>query len=106
MDEATKRLIEEYRGRLVNLGIVPERIIVFGSFADGTADEESDLDLLVVASGFEKMDLWERMTLLGRARVGMYKPMEILGVTPAEAENLNAGSFLRDEVLDKGLVVG
>lgn len=106
MDEATKRLIEEYRGRLVELGIVPERMIIFGSYADGTADEESDLDILVVASGFEKMDLWERMTLLGRARVGMNTPMEILGVTPGEADSLDEGSFIKDEVLEKGLVAG
>jgi predicted nucleotidyltransferase len=45
MDQATDRLIEEYRKRLVALGIVPEKIIIFGSHADGTAGEDSDLDL-------------------------------------------------------------
>jgi predicted nucleotidyltransferase len=106
MDQATDRLIEEYRKRLVALGIVPEKIIIFGSHADGTAGEDSDLDLLVVASGFETMDLWERMILLGRARAGMTMPMEILGITPSEAESLDAGSFIKDEVLEKGLLAG
>lgn len=85
---------------------MPEKIIIFGSYADGTAGEESDLDLLVVATGFEEMDLWERMTLLGRARAGMSTPMEILGITPGEADSLDAGSFIKDEVLEKGLIAG
>ena len=101
VQDALEQFTDKVRRRL--RGVL---VILFGSYADGTADEESDLDLLVIASGFEKMDLWERMTLLGRARVGMYKPMEILGVTPAEAESPDAGSFIRDEVLDKGLVAG
>lgn len=106
MDQRTDRLIEEYRKRLVHMGIVPEKIIIFGSYADGTAGEESDLDLLVVASGFEEMDLWERMSLLGRARADMVTPMEILGITPREAESLDSGTFIKDEVLDKGRVAG
>ena len=106
MDQATDRLIEEYRGRLVDLGIVPEKIIIFGSYANGTARQDSDLDLLVIASGFEEMDLWERMTLLGRARAGMTSPMEIIGITPREVEDLDAGSFIKAEILEKGLVAG
>lgn len=67
--------------------------------------EESDLDLLVIASQFEGMDLWERMVLLGRARVGISKPMEMLGITPAEAESADLDSFIKHEALEKGILV-
>ena len=106
MDQETDRVIEEYRNRLVDLGIVPERIIVFGSHATGANRKDSDLDLLIISDGFEQMDLWERMTLLGRARTGITRPMEILGMTASEAESLDAGSFIKEEVLEKGLVAG
>jgi hypothetical protein len=36
----------------------------------------------------------------------MTMPMEILGITPSEAESLDAGSFIKDEVLEKGLLAG
>lgn len=104
MDQETGRVIEEYRNRLVDLGITPEKIVVFGSHATSAARIDSDLDLLVIARGFEKMDLWERMTLLGRARTGIARPMEILGITPGEADKLDPGSFIKEEVLEKGLV--
>lgn len=66
MDKETDRVIGQYRDRLVQLGIEPDRIIAFCSFASGTNREDSGLDLLVVSPGFEKLDLWERMVLLGR----------------------------------------
>lgn len=106
MDQATDRVIREYQGKLLQMGIVPEKIIVFGSYASGQQSEDSDLDLLVIAPQFEGMDLWERMSLLGRARVGIARPMEILGITPSEAEDPDIGSFIRNEVLEKGLLVG
>lgn len=104
MDQETDRVIQEYRRRLADLGIVPEKIIIFGSHAAGSAREDSDLDILVIASEFEEMDLWERMSLLGRARAGITRPMEILGITPSEVDSLDKRSFVREEVLEKGLI--
>ena len=39
INEAVRRLSERFR---------PERIILFGSYARGKADDKSDLDLLVI----------------------------------------------------------
>lgn len=105
MDKETDSLIEQYRARLVKMGIVPERLVVFGSYASGDACEGSDLDLMVIASQFEGMDLWERLAVLGRARAGINRPMEILGLTPDEADGSEAGSFVDREVLEKGVTV-
>jgi predicted nucleotidyltransferase len=43
----TPEIIEEVKNRLVNV-YQPEAIYLFGSYAWGHPDEESDLDLLVV----------------------------------------------------------
>lgn len=42
-----KKVIKEATRRLVE-GFHPQRIILFGSYARGTADKRSDVDLLVI----------------------------------------------------------
>jgi predicted nucleotidyltransferase len=43
----TERLLTEIRKRIVD-ALAPERVILFGSYAEGRATADSDLDLLVV----------------------------------------------------------
>ena len=45
IEEITKRIINNYK---------PEKIILFGSYAYGTPNEDSDLDLLVVVKGSDQ----------------------------------------------------
>ena len=45
-------LIREMVDRIVS-GFDPERVILFGSYARGSADRDSDVDLLVVLSKIE-----------------------------------------------------
>lgn len=45
LNEATRRLVEKFH---------PEKIILFGSHARGTADGRSDIDLLVISHIKEK----------------------------------------------------
>ncbi len=103
MDEEVHKTIEEYKDRLIDMGIYPQRVVLYGSYANGSEREDSDLDLLVVSEDFEGMGLWDRLALLGRARVTIDRPMEILGATPAEIENDNVSSFVRNEILSKGV---
>jgi len=51
--------------------------IVYGSLAQGTANEESDLDLIIVAGRGQRDDLWDRRTQIGAA---------LLGCEPARSE--------------------
>ncbi len=51
------------------------------------------------------MDLWERLCLLGRARIGINKPMEILGLTEEEFIEESKGTFIADEVKLNGVEV-
>jgi predicted nucleotidyltransferase len=105
VDKEISRLINEYQQKLEALGIKVNKIILYGSHASGKARKDSDIDLVVVSNDFKNMDLWKRLCLLGRARVGIKRPMEILGFTEEEFAQTAIGSFIGDEVKPKGIVV-
>lgn len=105
MDKEISLVINQYRRKLEAQGINIKRIILYGSHAVGKAKEDSDIDLVVISDDFKKMDLWERLCLLGRARMGVKRPMEILGFTEEEFSAKPSGSFIGDEVKPKGVVV-
>lgn len=73
--QATERLVAKFR---------PQRIILFGSHARGTADEHSDVDLLVVcAVEGRRRDL---MVAMDRALRGLGFARDIVILTPGEYE--------------------
>ena len=59
--------VQDMAARIVEC-FYPEKIILFGSHATGHADDQSDVDLLVVAQGAARPDGDER--LVGFALVG------------------------------------
>jgi len=73
----------EVKERLVN-GFGPERIILFGSQARGTADDRSDVDILVVCA-FEG-NRRHLMLEMDRALRGLRLARDILILTPEEYE--------------------
>lgn len=73
--EATRTLSAQYH---------PERIILFGSQARGTADRRSDIDLLVI--GPVKKNRFKMMVEMSRALAGISSPFDILLLTPLEFE--------------------
>jgi len=105
LSQEVNQIIIRYKQKLESMGIRVSKIILFGSYALGHPHEHSDIDLVVISNDFKKMDLWERLTLLGRARVKMRHPMEILGYTEEEYRQQKRGSFIGDEVKPKGIVI-
>ena len=105
MDKEINLIIAKYKQKLETLGIKVQKIVLYGSYASGNAKEESDIDLVVVSDDFRDMDLWERLCLLGRARIGIKKPMEILGLTKEEFSAGRSGTFIEDEIKAKGVEV-
>ena len=73
--EVTRRLVGQFR---------PERIILFGSQARGTADRHSDVDLLVIC----RLDRKRRdlMVAMDRALRGLPIARDIVVLTPEEFE--------------------
>jgi len=76
------------RERLVE-GFAPSRIILFGSQARGTADDRSDVDILVVCSFKGKRR--HLMLEMDRVLSGLDNAFDVLILTPEE--------FQRDSVI-------
>jgi len=99
-----EKIINRYRKSLQNFGINIERIILYGSFAGRRQSEHSDIDLIVVAKDFEKMNLRKRLEVLGIAAARIMEPVEALGYTPKEIVKAGKRSFLK-EILEYGINV-
>jgi predicted nucleotidyltransferase len=82
----------------------PEKIILFGSYASGTATENSDIDLLVISHS--TLPRPEREVRLTRQLFGSGVPYDLLVLTPEEMEERlrRNGPFIR-EILATGQVV-
>jgi len=105
MDKEVHKTIIEYKRRLEEMGIKVKKIILYGSFATRNVKENSDIDLVVISDDFKDLDIWERLCLLGRVRIGIRIPMEILGYTEKEFNSKRKGSFIFDEVKSKGIEI-
>ncbi|HOR42540.1 MAG TPA: nucleotidyltransferase domain-containing protein [Atribacterota bacterium] len=78
------RIIERYKKELEKYKIHPEKVILYGSYAREDAREDSDIDLIVISKDFKKMNLRERLEILGLAAGNILEPIEALGYTPDE----------------------
>ena len=97
IDDMVKKLVQEYH---------PERVVLFGSYAYGTPDEESDIDLLIVKDTPERfIDRWVtvRRILSDPKRT---VPLETIVLTPKEiSDRLAIGDQFIKEIMEKGKVL-
>ena len=95
IDIAVNRLVEK---------LSPDAIILFGSASNGTANDDSDIDLLVVLdTNLNKSDRF----VLARGAIGRIgTPVDVLVYTPEEfrTESLKNDSIVR-EAIDSGRLV-
>jgi predicted nucleotidyltransferase len=79
-----KQIIKRYRAQLIKMGIQPEQVLLYGSQAAGTAQEGSDIDLIVISCDWEKYNRRERLELLGIASARILESVQAQGFTPSE----------------------
>jgi predicted nucleotidyltransferase len=94
LNRMTAILIREYE---------PEKLILFGSVAQGEIHEWSDLDLVVVKKTDKPLlERTEEVLRLVRPKVGL----DVLVYTPAELDSLvdERRVFVLDEIIYKGAV--
>ncbi len=95
----TKRQIEEiiqrYKAELKILGIDPQRVVLYGSYARGNPRDDSDIDLIVISKDFNKMNIRQRLETLGLAAGRVFEPIEALGYTDDELKD-KKGTFLEE----------
>jgi predicted nucleotidyltransferase len=82
----------------------PEKIVLFGSYAYGTPNPHSDVDLLVIMN--TKSSLKDRSWAVSRLLLPRPFPVDILVKTPKEVKKaLDAGDFFLKEILERGKVL-
>jgi predicted nucleotidyltransferase len=85
-------------------GVKVNRLILFGSYAQGNARSESDLDIAVISETFNNRGLLRRQELLGEAILRLKEPVEAIGYSYKEFQQRRPLSFLSD-IVAKGKVV-
>ncbi len=95
LNEIVERLVKGYD---------PERIILFGSHADGVATEQSDVDLMILKETQDR-PVDRRMTV-ERLLADRALPLDLLVYTPSEFYRLyTQGSPLIQEITEKGKIL-
>ena len=84
----------------------PQKVILFGSYACGEPDRDSDIDLLIIKDTQERF--LERWTTVQGILTGTHRslPVETLVLTPREIEKrLAVGDQFIQEILERGEVL-
>ncbi|MBU4023137.1 nucleotidyltransferase domain-containing protein [Patescibacteria group bacterium] len=89
------RIVENYK---------PEKIVLFGSFANGKPTEDSDIDLFIIKK--TKKNLLERIREVDRILINRTIPLDVLVYTPKQTrERLNLGDFFVEDIMNNGKVL-
>lgn len=99
-----KNIVRRFKAELIKLNIRPQKIILFGSYANGKPRKDSDIDIVVISEDFRNLNLRERLETLGLAAGRILEPIEALGYTPEEVQNANPFTIL-SEVLTSGIAI-
>lgn len=83
----------------------PEKIVLFGSRAKGTAKNDSDYDLLVISKDFRKIQFYQRMVGLYHLKRGLSVSMDIIGLTPEEFEQKRQRTGVIQDAYREGVEV-
>lgn len=94
------RLIKQYVRELKKINIRPKEILLFGSYAKGTAHPYSDIDLLVISDDFRKNKPLNRLEILSKATIPLNAPIETIGYTPSELKKRKNKSIFWEQIKD------
>lgn len=99
LPSSIRRLVGRLRGVLG-----AERVMLFGSFARGTATPRSDVDLLVVLPDDDRLE--EATRRRGQLVSGLFPAVDLVLTTPRELQEAHGerAAFLRS-VLEHGIEV-
>lgn len=98
-----KQIVREYVNALEPT-INVERIILYGSYANGRPHRWSDIDLAIVSRDFAKKSVWQRQGILGNALKNSDAMIEALGYSIAEYNHAIPQTFL-GEIKRTGKVI-
>lgn len=97
-----ENIITRYVSKLMRLGVEVSQVILYGSYARGNPKEYSDIDIAIVSSTFQELDIFERQLILSKAHHRFGEPLEPIGLTPNQVRNKKG--FVR-EIVETGVIV-
>ena len=80
-------ILKRLKELLEHNNIHVERLILFGSWAKGTQQEGSDIDVVIVSNDFNGKDYWTRINILSEAIYQVFAPIQAVAMTPQEWES-------------------
>ncbi len=89
LEKIDEVLVKEIVKRILRV-TQPEKIILFGSYARGEADENSDVDILIIQDS--NLPRYKRSTPIRLALMGLFPSKDILVYTPKEVEEWKSAS--------------
>ena len=81
-----------------------ERVILFGSYARGKANKDSDLDIVLVGKKFRNKDIMSRYKGLW-LKWTLDLPVDFIAYTPEEFEKLSKQVSIVSEALKEGIEI-
>jgi uncharacterized protein len=95
-------IVNEYVNLLKQKGVDVSKVILFGSYAKGTAKPESDIDVAIISSQFGKNNLKEMM-FLRRIALKIDSHLEPLPFSPKDMNDRY--STLAQEIIKYGITI-
>lgn len=96
--------LSQYVRALIEAGVRPQRVFLYGSYAKNRAHEDSDIDLIIVSEDLTGRALLERLRMLGRPSHHLSESIQAYGFTPEEFETRDMSAFweemLETEAID------
>lgn len=101
-----QKIVEHYIDK-ISKHITVSKVLLFGSFAYGKPNKNSDIDLLVVSPDFKKKDFMERLEYLSllRDEPTYTIAMDIVGYTPEEFKKMEHYSPHLAQIKKRGKVI-
>ena len=99
--EIIERIVER-----IKVYYQPSKIVLFGSYAEGNASPESDVDLLIVKNTSQnRLQRWMAVRRILREFLGDISIQPLVYTEQELAERVALGDFFLREILRKGIVL-
>jgi len=103
MDKWINKFKEELLPQIIQK-YAPEKLLLFGSRIKGTANKESDLDIIIISQKFGDIPFLERMPLLLK-EFSFPKHIDYICYTPHEYKKIKKESSLILDALEYGEII-
>jgi predicted nucleotidyltransferase len=100
-----KQIVKRYIGELGKMGIRAEKVFVYGSQSQGTAQEGSDIDLFILSPDWANYSQRERLEILGIAAARLLEPIQAQGFTPEEVSKHKITPFWQQVLQEQAVAV-